>query len=304
MEEILRIEAPCGPLFGILHRPPAGVPDRGVGLVVVNSRVEYRVGPHRFSVEAARHWAQRGFSVLRFDYSGNGDSPGEASYPGMDSFPVEPIPAVAETLRRRAGVERLAIVGNCMGARNALFAGAALPAVDGLVLFGMPFSNATPFVALDDVTETRAMSASVARSTLRGYVDRLNDPGAWKRLFRGKSEVDVMLRAFGSLLGFGRGRVFKEPVFLSMKAFFGRGGRAVFVFGRNDVFLPDFDHELGRVKDRLPRFDELATVDYVASANHTFSRIHWKTEALERSTQWLESRYPSAGTPAAAGMGR
>lgn len=298
MEEVIDIETRGGNLFGILHSPDPGRPRRSSGIVLVNSRVEYRLGPHRFSVEAARRWADDGSTVLRFDYPGNGDSVGNVAYAGMDSFPVDPCIDVIEDLTRRAGVDDVTVVGNCMGARNALFASADCPAVRRLVLFGMPFSNATPYIQADGEMETQAMSSNVARRTLRGYLGRISDPGAWKRLFSGKSEVDVMLRALGAGLGLGQGRVFQEPVFRSLDRFLSRNGRMLFVFGANDIFLPDFQHELARVKSRLPHFDELTQIRFVENANHTFSRVAWKAEALEHASKWLNDALPPAETSA------
>jgi alpha-beta hydrolase superfamily lysophospholipase len=101
-EEPSRLESGSNELFGMLHTPDDG-PARAA-IVVVNSRVEYRVGPHRFYVRAARRWADRGFAVLRLDHPGNGDSAGAENYTGMDSFPVEPVVDAVDFHREKSRV--------------------------------------------------------------------------------------------------------------------------------------------------------------------------------------------------------
>ena len=296
MEELICFESQGAPIFGVLHVPDPSV-SRGTGVVVVSSRVEFRSGPHRIFVEAARRWCEAGFHVLRLDFPGMGDSPGDQTYPHMDAFPTAPPLDALRSLQRRTEVRDVVLLGNCMGARNVLFAAREEPKVRHLVLLGMPFSNATPFYAVDQEREGARMGASVARTTLASYLKRALRPGAWRRLFAGQSEYRVMLRALGSWLGIGRGRIFEEPIYRSLRSFFARGGQALFVWGTQDVFLPDFQEEFGRVRATLPNVDSLAEIAFVEGANHTFSRVRWKAEAIDRVTTWLCREFPGRSTP-------
>ena len=61
------------PLFGMLHEPES-VPVRGV-LVIFNSGLLHRAGPHRLPVLLGRRVARAGFATLRIDQNGVGDSP-------------------------------------------------------------------------------------------------------------------------------------------------------------------------------------------------------------------------------------
>src|SRR5580704_12628654 len=56
-------------MYGILH-----VPEKPAkrGILMVQGRPAYRVGPHRLYVELARAWAARGYPVMRMDYRGSG----------------------------------------------------------------------------------------------------------------------------------------------------------------------------------------------------------------------------------------
>ena len=63
-------------LDGIITNPAAAGPiDSSPGVILLNSGLVHRVGPNRVYVKLARRLAGLGLTVLRFDYSGVGDSP-------------------------------------------------------------------------------------------------------------------------------------------------------------------------------------------------------------------------------------
>jgi pimeloyl-ACP methyl ester carboxylesterase len=291
MEEPIRYTSEGREIFGMLHTPSDC--SARAGILIVNSRVEYRVGPHRIYVNAARHWAKSGFAVLRIDFPGNGDSPGDEEYAHLDAFPVQPAVDGVTTLRERTGVSDVAIAGLCIGARNALFSAAQCPGVRHLLAIGMPFSNATPDIAQDEPMKSRTIGTSVARAALTGYIGRALRRDAWGRLLTGKSDYGVIRRIIPAAFGIGQHRIFEEPVFRSLHSFLGYRGQALFLFGTNDVFYPDFKDQFARIKDRLPEVDSCCQIRFVDDANHTFSRVHWQNEAIEVSTRWLEECFPS-----------
>ena len=63
-------------LFGMLHKP-AGSPR--LGFVTCHPFAEEKLWSHRVFVSAARALAQAGHAVLRFDFSGAGDSGGSTA---------------------------------------------------------------------------------------------------------------------------------------------------------------------------------------------------------------------------------
>ncbi len=73
-EKPITFECGSDTLLGILHSPTC--PESTIGVLVVVGGPQYRVGSHRQFVLMARALAESGFSVLRFDYRGMGDSEG------------------------------------------------------------------------------------------------------------------------------------------------------------------------------------------------------------------------------------
>ncbi len=293
MEEPIRITSGSNELFGMLHTPDAAPPRATI--LVVNSRVEYRVGPHRFYVRAARRWTEEGFCVLRLDHPGNGDSPGDEDYSHMDSFPVEPVVDAVDFLRAKSGDLDVILAGLCMGARNALYGAARSSHVRHLLAFGMPFSDATPYIGVGTEAESKTIGTAVARKAMSGYIKRMADPDAWRRLVTGKSDYGVLKRILPAALGIGRNQIFKEPVFRSLETLLSRQSQILFLFGTNDVFLPDFQDQYALVRRKLPDGAAGCTVELIPEANHTFSRVEWQKRAIASSMAWLEEQFPPCG---------
>lgn len=95
---------------------------------------EERQEAHRVLVNFARILAENGFSVLRFDYRGTGDSHGE--FVDYDlSTRTEDVLRAIEILKGRTGLKRVALFGLRFGAAIALLAAKNLREVELLILW-------------------------------------------------------------------------------------------------------------------------------------------------------------------------
>ena len=102
------------PLFGVYHPPRAAdVRDHGVVLCYPFGQ-EYMRG-HRAFRQLALLLARAGFHVLRFDYSGTGDSGGASDEVSFDRW-TEDLEAAVEELRETADVDAISLVGARIGA--------------------------------------------------------------------------------------------------------------------------------------------------------------------------------------------
>lgn len=109
-------------LFGVLHAP-ASVADAKLACVMSHPFGEEKLWAHRIYVVLARALAQRQIPVLRFDYTGAGDSAGETADASIGTY-LEDLGAAVDILSSRVpGVERISLVGLRLGATlAALFA--------------------------------------------------------------------------------------------------------------------------------------------------------------------------------------
>lgn len=77
MEEQIIIHTDYHQLSGVLHIPQCNEQEKKPAVVICHGFVSSKVGQHRIFVKTARKLCQAGFVVLRFDFSGCGESSGE-----------------------------------------------------------------------------------------------------------------------------------------------------------------------------------------------------------------------------------
>jgi exosortase A-associated hydrolase 1 len=271
-------------LIGILHRPERLHP-RGV-LIVVGGP-QYRVGSHRQFVLLARHLAEQGVPVFRFDYRGMGDAQGD--FKGFESVEEDIGSAVEQFFRCIPELREIVIWGLCDAASAALFFAHREPRVKGLVLVN-------PWV----YTEQGAAQAYLKHY----YLQRLLSRDFWRKVARGRFEFRKAYRSFLDLrqrakpapeespaarpapataiakplpdrLKFGLEK-FRHPVLL--------------ILSGRDLTADEFRDLLGRDRawNRLIRSPRVTRRD-LAEADHTFSSRIWRDQVAEWTLEWVRS---------------
>lgn len=140
-------------LYGYFH--DGGYTATGATLICPPWGGEYQ-NSHRTMRVLARQLAERGHHVLRFDYSGAGDSWGETTDADLERWQAD-VALAARELRTLSGSDRITLVGLRLGAYIAASAAATLPGVDGVVLYD-PIVNGTLWVR--EMTEQHPHSVS------------------------------------------------------------------------------------------------------------------------------------------------
>lgn len=121
---------PRGTLMGIVCEAVQG---RDVAVVLLNAGLLHRVGPHRMNVELARCLAEHGYTTLRFDVSGIGDSESVSSANERERAVVDTRLAMS-LLHERAGATRFVLLGVCSGAYSVHNTALADERVSGAVM--------------------------------------------------------------------------------------------------------------------------------------------------------------------------
>ena len=191
-------------LRGVLHRPDGRVPGRNVVVVLVPGGRKVRSGPWRMHVIAARRLASQGIATLRFDFQGLGDSDGEQTHNVLrqDWYAIveeggltDDTVCAARYALAQTGASHVVLAGICGGALNALFASAFVRDVYGHVLIDLPamLCSAELQEYLDqNPAEWLRDRADTAEETWRGYVRKLVDLHAWRRLLSGESDYALV----------------------------------------------------------------------------------------------------------------
>lgn len=120
-------------LVGILSRPTRPMP-HAPAIVILNTGIVHRVGHHRMYVLMARQLAAAGHPVLRFDFSGIGDSSQRVDHLSPVNSCLADIAEVLDSLETHHQVKHVVLIGLCSGADHAVLYAHRDPRVVGLVL--------------------------------------------------------------------------------------------------------------------------------------------------------------------------
>ncbi len=175
-------------LFGIVSRPPAGTRKR-TGILLANSGAVYRIGPNRLYVTLARAWAAAGYTVLRMDIGGLGDSATPPNGQENHSYPDHAVADIEAGLAelRRQGVERVVAGGVCSGAHATFHAGMELETLDGVLIVN-------PIVFYWKQNDPLDVSAWRTYMDAQHYKQSVRRWDSWRRLLQGKVDVQRVAR--------------------------------------------------------------------------------------------------------------
>lgn len=120
------------PLFGIYHSAKGN--ERGAGVVLCPPMGQDYMRSHRALRQLALQLTKVGFHVLRFDFSGIGDSAGDNTVATLQGWQDDVATAIEE-LKDTAGIKTVSLVGLRIGASVACLASRQRDDVDGLVLW-------------------------------------------------------------------------------------------------------------------------------------------------------------------------
>jgi dienelactone hydrolase len=263
-------------LAGVVTEP-VSAPRVDLCAVLLNAGALRHIGPHRMWVEAARRWAARGVSTLRFDVVGVGDSDGEASnYARRGAFQrvefAAQVIASMDALERAGVATRFMLGGVCSGAYWSLHAALRDDRVDGLLLLNMLAFNWTPELgALRDARRTRAL----LQHGEVGTVLRIAAQDRW-RITR---MVSTKLRAAASLRRpASRPPPASSEVVEALDGLRDRDIRILLLLSAGEPLYDDFAAD-GLI-ERLGEWPNL-TLERIATNEHVFSLIASQRRAHE-----------------------
>lgn len=174
-------------LIGVLSEPaPSEARGDVPAIIILNAGVIHRVGPNRLYVKIARDLASVGFSVLRFDFSGIGDSPLRSDNVPFDISSEEETQRAMDYLTATKQAQRFVLLGICSGANAAFRAACRDDRVTGIVGINGTYLN-------ND--ETQKMRQRIQhRVHGRYYRKHLLDGRKWWRVITGKSDIRSIMK--------------------------------------------------------------------------------------------------------------
>jgi len=272
-------------LIGILARPEQAV---AVGVIIIVGGPQTRVGSHRQFVLLSRALAAAGYSVLRFDYRGMGDSAGAK----RDFEAINPdIHAAIDTLQSACpGVSRIVLWGLCDAAAAALLYWDETrdPRIAGLCLLN-------PWVR---------SQATLARTQVKHYYgQRLLQKEFWQKLFSGRlnvaKSVAELLHKVGQAVRKTDSNpqlIFQDRMARALRDF---SGQVLLLLSSNDYTAKEFLEYAGSAEAwrAVLKRPTLERID-IENADHTFASTTWRNAVERCCLKWLNGQSEVPGVMA------
>lgn len=178
-EEVFFFEGNGRRLLGFLHRPAEGkaAAPGALGVVYCHPFAEEKNLSHGVTVRAARRLAEAGVAVLRFDFSGCGDSEGELDGASLADWVAE-IAAAEQVLRQKTGVAKVGFWGLRSGANLALIHAQGRSDIPFLILW-QPLPGLGDFlrIFLRQSISTALAKGTGAKATVKDLTKKLEAGG-------------------------------------------------------------------------------------------------------------------------------
>lgn len=255
-------------LFGILNRPHSS---HDPAVVILNAGLLHHIGPYRLHVSLARRLSAEGYTVLRLDQSGKGESPPRVGLSYADSIAQDYRDVL--TLMGRHRITRTVLIGLCSGADDALEIARREPSVAGLVM-------------LDGYAP-----AGVAHA-IHHYLPRLASAPVWSRAL--KRTLARPTRRNGdappTMLGLRNWRSRREMLD-SMRAVLGGDKRLLAIFTGGVAYYYNHSGQLSKHLRSYARSGVLREL-YLREATHTYTDIRHREWLLDQVGNWLREHFP------------
>lgn len=270
-------------LVAVLTEPPER--DRSASrpaLLMLNSGLIHRVAPQRLYVRLARHAAELGFTSMRFDFSGIGDSSVR-----VDGLPVEDS-GVAETreamdlVERLSGENRFVLAGLCGGGYFSFRTACEDPRVCGLVLLNVRghLHDADPEV------DRRLVERAMARHYRRIARAKTYRSKNLRKLLTGRFDARGAIASLWKRRRGGEEEPETGTMGKRLTALLERGVRVLNIYSEGDWSLDYVAVALGEdVAGQLSR--EGSSFTLLSGTNHVFTPRWSQDRVIEEIGSWL-----------------
>jgi alpha/beta superfamily hydrolase len=244
-------------------------------VLLLNAGILHRVGANRTYVTIARSLAALGLVVLRFDFSGIGDSlPRDDNLP-FEQASLQEVQQAMATLQMRAGSTQFVLMGLCSGAYVSLQVALTDSRVIGAVLINADrHLHDSDNEELGAALRSRALVQHYRRIVLASSFRAKN----WLKALSGDMNLPLLRQAVrGFRLHNPLRRQRAEPApreyaLVRLHALSARGVRLLHIYSEGDEGLDYFRLVLGKEADAQP-------MELIRGANHTFTLL-WSQERL------------------------
>jgi len=285
--------------FGLLSEPTT-VDSKKTGVLLLSGTFggTTTLGRNRMWLKMARTLADRGYPVLRLDYTGLGDSIGDAYCYALETPAVQEAKAAFDLLAERGATDVL-IVATCYGSRGALAGAAGDPRVRGIYLLVPPIRSGAKGAGGADHLAEYVGTGELAKRALSKRVIR--------KLIKSPRARQAAVRVVAKKLGIARGekvdqaaeteaataaastRDADEGFHRPLHRLLTDGVPIRFLYGDDDFFWTEFQEASeGRLGRDLDRFSDLIEIETVPGVVRGFLSIRVQDVVINTTVDWIE----------------
>lgn len=301
-------------LYGILEQPETTVKDTAI--LLLSPGIKMRVGPHRMYNKLSKVLVDKGFTVLRYDFYGLGDSEGALDqkilvdvYNSIQNgrYIDDTIDAM-DWLGATYNIDKFVLGGLCGGAITGMLAGSADERVKGLIALGL----INVFEGGED-NFSKFVTEGQLEDLKKGYISKLTDIDSWKRIITLKSDFRTIFKILfkpirvisnsirENLTASSKNKiefVHDEssntnprfaPTFFSMLQ---QSKKMLLVYSGGDRLLWEFKEKFENIyKSHLSDYSHIYEPHTIPDANHILSLSEWEESMHKLVEEWLQKNF-------------
>jgi pimeloyl-ACP methyl ester carboxylesterase len=290
---------------GLMRRGVVTFPDNPrrsrVGMLLLPAGLKYRAGPHLFYVKLARALARKGYTTLRYDPLGIGESDG-----CLESGPTKSLWQTVEQgryvgdclmamdyMHRQLGLEQVVAGGICGGAVTAVLAAyQSKQELSGVCSINIAVSKSIPVM----VTEPMMGRARIDHY-FNAYMKKLASPAAWHRLLNLESNLHaigrtIIAKASRPFLKNVSERMLADPrinhlVVAAVDYLRKEKFSHLLLFSGNDNRWLEFEDLVIDSCYQGNFANEFSRVVVIDHANHELQLAVWQDQAIDTIGKWM-----------------
>ncbi|MDO6461123.1 alpha/beta hydrolase [Granulosicoccaceae sp. 1_MG-2023] len=267
-----------GYLSGVVTQPDTPSPAQPA-LIMLNAGFLHHIGPYRLHTQLARELAAQGFTSLRFDLGGVGDSP-DSPHKLADSNAqaIADVGTAMDFLQSQYQIGQFILMGLCSGADDAFDVAVADPRVCGTILIDGHGFRTRRFYLNHIVLHFGRRLFSVQK--WRTLLARLSSPKAGDDR---SAELEDRIREDTP----------KEQVCASMRDLAGRGCRQRFIYTGG---VSDYYNYEKQFVDCFGDDAALPGISYrwFPDSDHLFTLARHRESLRQDLIQWIRSEFAAA----------
>jgi len=254
-------------------------------VIILNAGLLHRIGPNRLYVKIARLMATSGFFVLRFDFSGIGDSNARTDNLPFDKSSISETQEAMNYIGSIRSIKNFILVGICSGANVAFNTACLDHRVVGVIGINGSYSDSQELEGLNQYLKNSIKE--------RYYRKNLFNHRSWLRLITGKSNISGIVRFLinktKSVLSQNENMPFEKIHSMKWSSLINRGVNVFLIYSEGSLALDTFRLLL---KNRISGLitSGRMIVEVVQNSDHVFTLLWSQNILIDIIHQWVRDK--------------